>query len=150
MPASCPPSSHFDLIFSNMNHPVLVTGQDSNCTSIVGAAFSTCCLLLILVAFTFTAHEAGSDIETGADIGPGPIVNDGAFQAQSNNIQDSFDSLMDFGSNGYHYGLSGFLPFQSSLPVLGEPSSARTSARSVLYNKTEVLNKYNLQTPCCH
>ena len=130
-----------------MNHPVLVTVQDSNCTSIVGAAFSTCCLLLILVAFTFTAHEAGSGVEAGANIGPGPIVNDGAFQAQSNNIQDSFDSLLDFGSNGYHYGFNGFLPFQ---PSLREPSSARTTARSVLYNKTEVLNEYNLQTPCCH
>ena len=127
-----------------MNHPVLVTGQGSDSTSIVGAAFSTRCLLLILVAFTFTALEAGMDIEAGADIGPGP--NDGAFQAQSNNIQDSFDSLMDFD----HYGLSGFLPFQPSLPILGEPSGARTSARSVVNNKTGVINSCNLQTPCCH
>ena len=111
-----------------MNHPILV-----DCTSIVGAAFSTCCLLLILVAFTFTAHEAGAGIEAGAE-----IDNDAAFQAQSNNIQDSFNPSLDFDSNGYYYGLNGFLP--SSLPVLGGPSSARTSARSVLYNKTEVLN----------
>ena len=126
-----------------MNHPILVTGQESNCTSIVGAAFSTC-LYSTLSLFTFTAHEAGADIEigadieAGADIGPGPIVIDGAFQAQPNNIQDSSDSLLGFGSNGYRYGSSGFL--QPSLPVLGEPSGARTSARSVLYNKTEVLN----------
>ena len=75
------------------------------------------------------------DIEAGVGIGPGPN-----FQAQSNNIQDSFDSLLNFGSNGYHYGLSGFLPFQPSLPVLGEPSGARTSARSVVNNKTGDIN----------
>jgi hypothetical protein len=113
----------FPLTFSH----ILVTGQDPNCTSIARAMFSTCCLYSLLSALDENQLPV---LEAGALIG----ANDGgAFQGQSDNIQDAFDSLLNFGSNEYHYGLNGFAPPQpsSSLSVFGAPSSA-SSARSVL------------------
>ena len=114
-------SSHFD-----MNHPFLVTGQDPNCTSIAWATFNVCCSYPLLSALNENQQPT---LEAGAVIG----ANHGAFQAHSDNIEDQFDPLLYFDSN--EYGLSGFSPF-----LLGEPSGARTPARSVLYNNTEVIN----------
>ena len=113
-------SSHFD--------PFLVTGQDSNCTSIAWAMSSVCCSYPLLSALNENQQPT---LEAGTVIG----ANHGAFQAQSDNTQDSFDPLLNFDPNVYYYGLSGFSPFQPSLSVLGGPSGARTPARSVFYNK---------------
>jgi hypothetical protein len=112
----------FPLTFSN----ILATGQDPNCTSIVWALFSTCCLYPLLSALDENQLPV---LEAGALIGAN---DDGVFQGQSDNIQDLFDPLLNFSSNGYHYGLHGFAPQpSSSLSVFGASSSA-SSARSVL------------------
>ena len=112
-------SSHFD--------PFLVTGQDPNCASIAWATFSVCRSYLLLLALNENQQPT---LEAGAVIG----AYHGAFQAQSDNTQDSFDPLLNFDPNEYYYGLSGFSPFQPPLSVLGEPSGVRIPARSVLYN----------------
>ena len=133
----------FGFTFSDMNYPVLVTGHDSNCTSIAWTTFSICCLYPLPSVLNENPRPA---LEAATVIG----TSDGAFQAQTqaqtDNTQDPFGSLLNFGSNEHH-GLSGFSPFQSSLSVLiGAPIMARTSVRSVLYNKTGVIviNQCNL------
>ncbi len=105
-----------------------MTGQDSNCTLIGQVTLSTWLLYSnpLLSALNEIQHTA-LEAYPGAVIG----ANDGAIQAASDNMQDSFGSLLDFDSNGYFYGSSGFSDFQSSLPVLGGPSGARTSSQSV-------------------
>ena len=122
----------FGLTFSD----ILMTGQNPNCTSIAWAMFSTCYLIQLISALHENQQPAS---EAGAVIGAN---HDGVFQAPDN-IQNSFDSLLNFGSNEYHYGLSGFTPSQSSLSVLGAavlggPSHA-SGARLVVYNKDEVI-----------
>ena len=79
------------------------------------------------------AHGAYAGAATGA--------NDAAFQTESEDVLNPFNTFLNFDSTEYIYGLSGF---QSSLPVLGGPSGVRTSARSVLYHKKEVINQCEL------
>ena len=133
----------FGLAFADMNipfipplEPMRVTGEDLSCTSIAWYTFNTCHSYLLLSAL-HENQQPGFEAYSGAVIG----ANDGTFQAQSDNIQDSFGPSLNFDSNEYLYG--GFPASQylgHGNVDLGEPSRARTSARSALYHKTEVMN----------
>jgi hypothetical protein len=115
-----------------------LVGQESICTSIAWATLSTCYSYPLLSALNEN-QRAALEAYTGAVIDP----NDGAFQVQSENIQDLFGSSLNFGSNEYDYGSSNFPAFQYTLPGhvnLGGSSRARYSARLVLYNKTKTIN----------
>src|SRR5258706_8416086 len=82
-------------IFPDMNHPDPMTGQDSNCTSIARATLSTWML------YSYPLLLALNEIQQPAlETYPGAVIgaNDGAIQAPSDNMQDSFDSLFDFDS----------------------------------------------------
>jgi hypothetical protein len=110
--------------------PVRLVAQDSNCTSIAWATFSACYSYPLLLALHDVQQPA---LEAYA----------GAFQTQSENIEDLFDSSLYFGSNEYGYGSSGFPASQYTHPGhvdLGGPSCARHSARLVLYIKTKIIN----------
>jgi len=154
MLASGPISSDFGLAFLDNNNPFIspnepmrVTGQDSNGTSIACATFSTYYSYLLLSAL----HE---NQQLGLEAYAGTVggANFGALQAPSDNIQDSFNPPLNFDSNEYYRGSSGFPAFQCSLPVpldLGGPSCERSSARSVLYNTTEVINYTDASSRAC-
>lgn len=118
--------SHFGFTLPDMINPFSMTVQDSNCTSIAWVTLRTCYSRLLLSALNENQQRAVID------------ANDGAIQAPSDNMQDSFGSLLNFGSNEYLYGSSG------SPALILSPcpwaSRARTSARSVRYNKVEVMN----------
>ena len=134
---SAPASSPFGLAGPDENHtffnplvPMWMPGQPANSTPIAWGTFSTCYSYPPLLA-PHENRQPGLVAHTGAVIGS----NDGAFLAHSDNIQDSLVSSLNFGSNEYFHGSSGFPASLHSFPVpvdLGGPSVARTTALSVL------------------
>ncbi|SRR5258706_9294068 len=130
MPASGSSSSLFGLAFPDENNPFLpplepirVTGEDSTCTSIAWDTSSTRRSYLLLSAL-HESQQPGFKAYSGAVIGA--------------NIHDPFCPSLNFDSNEYLYGPSGFPTFQYPIPVpvdLGGANCATTSARSVLYHK---------------
>ena len=130
MPAGASTSSPYGFAFADENNPFLpplepmrVTGEDPSCTSIAWDTFSTLRSYLLLSVL----HE---NQQPGFEAYSGAVI--------SANIHDTFCPSLNFNSNEYLYGPSGFPAFQYPIPVpvdLGEPSGAGTSARSVLYNK---------------
>ena len=132
--------SSFDLALADLNtpfHPPLepmsVTGEDSSCTSFTWYTFSTRHSYLLLSALDEN-QQPGFEAYSGAAIG----ANDGSFQAQPDN---PFGPPLNFDSNAYLYGSFPVSQYPALVPVdLGGPSCARTSAQSVLYHKSEVIN----------
>ena len=72
-------------------------------------------------------------------------ATNGAFQAQ---LDNSFDSLLNFDTNEYVYGSSSFSALQYSHSVSGEHSTRRAgiASRSVLFDMTGIIHKCKLQS----
>ena len=137
-------SSPFGSAFAEMStpffpplEPMRVTVEDSSCTLISWYTYSTRHSYLLLSAL-HENQQPGFEAYLGGVIG----ANDGTFQAQSDNIHDSFGPSMNFESNEYLYGDFPASQYPGPGPVdLGGPSCPSTATRSVIYvSQTEVIN----------